>query len=454
MASYMQPRSNLGGIARQPFRPGQWQGFKGVSRNTTYIQNNFYGSSVFGANRNYGYYTPQPSYHQCDGGGDMPKWMKWMVGLGMGSSLLGGILKLFQKDEQGGDTPTIASTQPTMPTEATTPTTATTATTATTPTEATTATTPTTPGGDGGDKSDYSGLNSLNNMICRDNSGKTANIAGDFKITEEGADGEPPKSFTITDSSSGTAHEYTYEFTGQYDDNGKPIYTCKSMNGQAASTENQYTLEMKGKDGKPELVQYDGQDNYTKGLKFGSAGNNISVSRARGASVPSGWYRADTNSNEGKNLALNECTSATEVLNKLLQSKCDWLSDSDRADLVKTLISANPSVFSQDGKVKPGADFDKLDVPSINYIRSTYVDGNVQYNEQTGTANYKSKVDGKDYTNNSQVAGAGGQTVRGQNGYYYQKSNSGVKYYDPKGNEISAEEFKKWCPNMYNTSRA
>lgn len=451
MASYMQPRSNLGGIARQPFRPGQWQGFKGVSRNTTYIQNNFYGSSVFGANRNYGYYTPQPSYHQCDGGGDMPKWMKWMVGLGMGSSLLGGILKLFQKDEQGGDTPTIASTQPTMPTEATTPTTATTATTATTPTEATTATTPTTPGGDGGDKSDYSGLNSLNNMICRDNSGKTANIAGDFKITEEGADGEPPKSFTITDSSSGTAHEYTYEFTGQYDDDGKPIYTCKSMNGQTAS-KNAYTLEMKGKDGKPELVQYDNQQNYGTGLKFGQASNASSVSKE--ASVPSGWYRADTNSNEGKNLALNECTSATEVLNKLLQSKCDWLSDSDRADLVKTLISANPSVFSQDGKVKPGADFDKLDVPSINYIRSTYVDGNVQYNEQTGTANYKSKVDGKDYTNNSQVAGAGGQTVRGQNGYYYQKSNSGVKYYDPKGNEISAEEFKKWCPNMYNTSRA
>ncbi|MBO8430455.1 hypothetical protein IAC76_03635 [Spirochaetes bacterium] len=446
----MQPRSNLGGIARQPFRPGQWQGFKGVSRNTTYIQNNFYGSSVFGANRNYGYYTPQPSYHQCDGGGDMPKWMKWMVGLGMGSSLLGGILKLFQKDEQGGDTPTIASTQPTMPTEATTPTTATTATTATTPTEATTATTPTTPGGDGGDKSDYSGLNSLNNMICRDNSGKTANIAGDFKITEEGADGEPPKSFTITDSSSGTAHEYTYELTGMSDD-GKPIYTCKSMNGQTAS-KNAYTLEMKGKDGKPELVQYDNQQNYGTGLKFGQASNASSVSKE--ASVPSGWYRADTNSNEGKNLALNECTSATEVLNKLLQSKCDWLSDSDRADLVKTLISANPSVFSQDGKVKPGADFDKLDVPSINYIRSTYVDGNVQYNEQTGTANYKSKVDGKDYTNNSQVAGAGGQTVRGQNGYYYQKSNSGVKYYDPKGNEISAEEFKKWCPNMYNTSRA
>lgn len=275
MASYMQPRSNLGGIARQPFRPGQWQGFKGVSRNTTYIQNNFYGSSVFGANRNYGYYTPQPSYHDC-GNNDMPKWMKWMIGIGVGSSLLGGILKLFQKDEQGGD-PTIAATQPTMPTAATVATSptaataATAATTATAATGATQATEPTTPGGKGSENNDYSGLSSLNSMVCRDDSGKTTNIEGNFNITEAGADGEPPKSFTITDSSSGTAHEYTYEFTGQYDDNGKPIYTCKSMNGQAASTENQYTLEMKGKDGKPELVQYDGQDNYTKGLKFGSA---------------------------------------------------------------------------------------------------------------------------------------------------------------------------------------
>lgn len=268
MASYMQPRSNLGGIARQPFRPGQWQGFKGVSRNTTYIQNNFYGSSVFGANRNYGYYTPQPSYHDC-GNNDMPKWMKWMVGIGVGSSLLGGILKLFQKDkpEGGGEVQEPVQTSTPAPVEA--------------PTQApaqevtespeTPTGTPTPAEGGDGVKADYAGLNSLNSMVCRDDSGKTTNIEGNFNITEAGADGEPPKSFTITDSSSGTAHEYTYEFTGQYDDNGKPIYTCKSMNGQAASTENQYTLEMKGKDGKPELVQYDGQDNYTKGLKFGSA---------------------------------------------------------------------------------------------------------------------------------------------------------------------------------------
>ena len=209
MASYMQPRSNLGGIARQPFRPGQWQGFKGVSRNTTYIQNNFYGSSVFGANRNYGYYTPQPSYHDC-GNNDMPKWMKWMVGLGVGSSLLGGILKLFQKDkpEGGGDVQEPVQTSTPAPVEA--------------PTQApaqevsespeTPTGTPTPAEGGDGVKADYAGLNSLNSMVCRDDSGKTTNIEGNFKITEAGANGEPPKSFTITDSSSGTAHEYTYEY--------------------------------------------------------------------------------------------------------------------------------------------------------------------------------------------------------------------------------------------------
>lgn len=98
MGSYMQPRANLGGISRQPFRPGQWQGFRGVSKNTTYIQNNFYGSSIFGANRNFGYAQPTCD-GSCQDGNDMPKWMKWMVGIGTGASLLGGILKLFSKDK-------------------------------------------------------------------------------------------------------------------------------------------------------------------------------------------------------------------------------------------------------------------------------------------------------------------------------------------------------------------
>ncbi len=89
--------------------------------------------------------------------------------------------------------------------------------------------------------------------------------------------------------------------------------------------------------------------------------------------VPNGWYRADTQSNEGKNLQLNKCTSANAVLEKLLSAKMDYLSNTDRAALCKELIKYNPSVFNADGTVKQNANFDNLDVPSIDYIKNKYV---------------------------------------------------------------------------------
>lgn len=59
------------------------------TRNTTYIQNNFYGSSVFGYQN-----TRTQCCHNTDDGG-MSKGAKWLLGLGAGATLLGGILKLF-----------------------------------------------------------------------------------------------------------------------------------------------------------------------------------------------------------------------------------------------------------------------------------------------------------------------------------------------------------------------
>lgn len=166
--------------------------------------------------------------------------------------------------------------------------------------------------------------------------------------------------------------------------------------------------------------------------------------------VPDGWYRADTQSNEGKNLDLKNCTSANAVLEKLLSTKVDYLSNSDRAALCKELIKNNPSVFNADGTVKKNADFDKLDVPSINYIKNKYV-GNAKYNKSTGTVTYNSKQGNGVNTDhrNSVMKGAGGRTIKGQNGYYVRTSPSGNKYYDNKGNPISAEEFKHACPNIY-----
>ncbi len=270
--SYIQPRASMSPVGRQPFRPGQWQGFKGVSNHTTYIQNNFFGNS-YGTGMNYSNYGNYGNYGYqcCDNGGGMSNFAKWMLGIGAAGTLLGSILKLFGK----GDDKEAAPVQTTQPPVTTTPTTPTTTTTATTPTTASTPVTEQTSGEHGADEEEVAEeetTNStnwnINSMVCRDASGKTQNISGSFNITQAGANGEAPKEFTITDTSSGTAHTYKYELTGTSDD-GKPIYTCKSMNGQAASTANAYTLETK-EDGTPELVQYQNQANHGSGLKFGT----------------------------------------------------------------------------------------------------------------------------------------------------------------------------------------
>lgn len=79
------------------YRPNPWRGFSWGSKHTTYIQNNFYGGGprpmgfggVFGfRNVNIG-----GCHHGgCGGGGS---WMNWMLGLGMGTTFLGGILNMF-----------------------------------------------------------------------------------------------------------------------------------------------------------------------------------------------------------------------------------------------------------------------------------------------------------------------------------------------------------------------
>lgn len=74
------------------------------------------------------------------------------------------------------------------------------------------------------------------------------------------------------------------------------------------------------------------------------------------------------------------CQTASAVLDKLLSAKVDYLSSADRTQLTKELIHNNPSVFDQSGKVKAGANFDKLDVPSIKYIKDKYV-GKANYNK-------------------------------------------------------------------------
>ena len=165
--------------------------------------------------------------------------------------------------------------------------------------------------------------------------------------------------------------------------------------------------------------------------------------------VPAGWYRADTGHAEGKSLKLNQCKSATVAMNKILSFKMDYLSSSDREALTKEFIRNNPSVFNKDGTVKAGANWDKLDVPSIKYIKQKYVDGATGSN---GKVTYTSKKDKRSYTNDSTVLRAGGKVIRGKNGYFVTFAKGTARYYDPAGNPIRPEEFKKHCPNIYKTA--
>ncbi len=276
---YMQPRANLSSVGRQPFRPGQWMGFRGVSKNTTYVQNNFFGGAYGG------YYDSALNYNTsscCDGGG-MSKGMKWLMGLGVGTTLLGGILSLFKKDknEEAGGPPVTPQTdsdrmksleeeinklkRQLQETPSTTPTPETDPTIATTRQEDVHEQQPVyapEPEPEPESENLYKDFG-VNGLVCRDASGKTRNItgaAGQVTITKAGTAGGPPQEFTITDTTeNANGNTYTYKLTGTTAD-GKPIYSCISKNGQAISSGNEYTYE------NGELVQYEGSG-YGKGLK-------------------------------------------------------------------------------------------------------------------------------------------------------------------------------------------
>lgn len=270
MVSYV--NNNSGGF--QPRRVGQLTTMRYTGGNNTYIQNNFYGGSVFSANRNYGYIQLQrPDCVKV--GMDM---MKPFTIAGLLCEGIGAIASLFgkkksDKTEESGGTPQTQQAQQTQHQEVQEK-----------KDDDNSVKENTNDGSvkdntvdnnkdnvDGAKKKDdagdkYKSLYSFKTMVCRDESGKTKDISGAVAFSgEKTADGIP-KSLTITEKS----HKYTFEYIGQNDANGKPIFKCTEMNGNAATTENEYTLEMKGKNGKPELVQYKEQGNFGKGLKFGN----------------------------------------------------------------------------------------------------------------------------------------------------------------------------------------
>ena len=215
-----------------------------------------------------------------------PKWMKWMMGIGISSSLLGGILSLFggggnaggagsvegaggkeeakpqaqaqdptqtkeykalqaqhEKDlaeiaklkEQAAEYQEKVAPQQEQPQET---------------------------------KPDYSYIKNGARMVCTDASGKTQDISGTLSNVQTDADGVP-QSFTLTDGTSG--NKYQYEVRVGKD--GTLTYECVSKNGQATIGAPTYSL----KDG--QLVNEEKQNGFGQGIKTQSATPQVNTTK-------------------------------------------------------------------------------------------------------------------------------------------------------------------------------
>lgn len=362
---YMQPRANMSPVGRQPFRPGQWQGFKGVSKNTTYVQNNFFGGA-------YGNYYESAMNYDCGGNCGPSKLEKWMMGLGVGTTLLGGILSLFKKDkpqEQGGpvqapvDTKQqdeidklkkrIAELEAAKKQPEVTP---------QQKPEVKPQQQPQVKPKEEPKPDPYADFGK-NGIICRDEGG-TRNItgaAGQINITKPGAAGQPPQEFTLTDTTENSkGNTYTYTLTGQTSD-GKPIYSCTSKNGQPVSKGNQYIYD------NGELVQKNGMDGVGSGLHTDA---ETAATPASPAAAPAGSHTTSSvqsnSANQGKedpvdkirntvstNRALSpeRKTEITDLAESVQNSKLD---DKAKADLLNKLDQmshgmtlANDGIFAK-----------------------------------------------------------------------------------------------------------
>ena len=92
--------------------------------------------------------------------------------------------------------------------------------------------------------------------------------------------------------------------------------------------------------------------------------------------LPGGWYRAANDRASSVNNTHNADGSgknASQITSDILGTKLTGVLTADaQADLRADIIKYNPSVFNEDGSPKEGADYSKLDVPSMDYLIEAY----------------------------------------------------------------------------------
>lgn len=250
-------------ISYNPLRAGQFRGYGGcnvIPSRTTIVNNNIIG-----------YGGPVYSNNNCCHDSGMSTGMKWMLGLGIGGTLLGGILSFFgigggskAPDGQGAvETEDNSSIQKQLDQANETiedlkeqiaemkskPET----------TDDSDTSTSTTDTGNNSNKIDYSKFTEGELMNCIDQGGPRP-INGKLSNIQKDSNG-CPTSFTITDTSenkSGNVYEYVLSSTA---DDGTPTYRCIKKNSQNVNGTQEYNFE------NGELIQKQGMQGFAQGIK-------------------------------------------------------------------------------------------------------------------------------------------------------------------------------------------
>lgn len=125
---------------------------------------------------------------------------------------------------------------------------------------------------------DYTNFKEGNLMDCIDEGGPKP-INGKFSNIEKDASGKPTK-FTITDNTSGT----TYEFQLSGEKDGKPVYNCVSKGGKAVVGKQEYILE------NGTLVQKQGMQGYGAGITTANSGQTVNTNNTTKLSYEAEQY--------------------------------------------------------------------------------------------------------------------------------------------------------------------
>lgn len=111
-------------------------------------------------------------------------------------------------------------------------------------------------------------------------------------------------------------------------------------------------------------------DSTTGGGKAGGVqGSGSGVKSSGGSGIKKGWYRA-ANDNSAT-IQASKGKNASQLTANLLGTKLmGALTPAQQKTLTQEIIKQNPSVFDKDGNPKPGADYSKLDVPTMEWIKT------------------------------------------------------------------------------------